>query len=227
MKKAIVVQLMLMFALLVGCAAVRDMPPSLDTTFSKNTTYVYDDPKDEKFFRTVYSKGTDDNMKQMIRNRIIFELIEKIDIEYGDYTKNVRYQRQFKDIVLDLLGLGFSSAGSFVGGPTVKSILSGVSTGFQGVNTAIDRDIFAQETWQAVVNQMSADRSAVQSTILTNMAKKDADYPLEAAMEDLVHYIYAGTFTHALASIVANTGQSAQDNKNTVNDQKASLKLSQ
>lgn len=181
-------------------------------------TYRYEptDAADPKFFKTKYD-GAENKVAE--RNAILFELMGLVDDHYYRYTVNLRDVVIGKNMVGELLGISTSFAAAMAGGEQVKSVLSAISTGVQTLNTAIDKEVFLDNSVQAIRFQMDANRAAIAANMADKMAAPGgiADYPLEAGLRDIVAYYDAGTVTCALASLAA---QSA-DKKKTEEDRAA------
>ncbi|MEM7524336.1 MAG: hypothetical protein AAF360_11375, partial [Pseudomonadota bacterium] len=99
-----------------------------------------------------------------------------------------------------LAELAVDTAGALTG-QQASQILSAVSAGITGTQTAVQKDLLVDRTVQAFISQMRASRSVVKRRIILKLNAPAAIYPLQAAVSDLSDYRQAGTLTGALTGI--------------------------
>lgn len=143
------------------------------------------------------------------RNDYINKLITIIDINYSRFINKLGTEKRTKDMAVDFTQLSLNIAGAAVGGATTKTVLSAISAGVTGSNSAIDKNFFYDLTLPSLIVQMNADRTEVYRMILTGMQKdvsgKDS-YPWTMALRDLIDYYNAGTLQHATFSVSKAAG---------------------
>ncbi len=139
------------------------------------------------------------------RNKIMFEMMVSIDNQHQLYMTEFRNSKARKDVLTDFVVLGLNAAGAVTGGEAIKSILSATSAGVVGASTSIDKEYLANLTIQAIDSQMSANIINARNTIIQKMANPVEQYPLEAALQDVLIYYQAGTLTQALTDMAAST----------------------
>lgn len=143
-----------------------------------------------------------------------------IDIAYSEYFANLTTERQLGTLGADFVSLGVGAATTVMPGAAVKSVLGAATTAIAGARTAIDKDIFIQQTIQILQNQMDASRLTIRTRILANLQKlseRKTIYTLAQGLSDLEDYYRAGTLAGALESLSATVGNDAQQRKNIEN----------
>lgn len=211
-------------ALLSGCAHTgtfnvygADKPFSYEKDQNPKdvvTKYQYIDKNDENYFRNKYDNAADDNIKRQVRNEIIYELMGVSDEFFHDYEKALRYRNVAKNLGFDALLLSITGATAVVGGEATKAILGAIATGVKGFDTSIDKNLFMDQTIQALELEMETLRSKRNKIIKDHLAKDDVTtYPLQAGLDDITEYYFSGSVTAALNSIVAKAGSDNQKAK--------------
>jgi hypothetical protein len=107
--------------------------------------------------------------------------------------------------------------GTLTNGTRGKTILSALLTGVTGVNLSVDKNFFRQQTVQAIMSSMEANRDRIKTIILQQLAKNATAYPYQAARADLIRYFFAGTLPSGLQQLSQDAGTKAQDEKATLN----------
>lgn len=167
-------------------------------------TYSYTEPvaPGRVYFKTAYDSSSGDE-QQVIRNRILFELMGMIDDYYYRYTVSLRGDVIGKNLFASLAGIGTTFAATLAGGEQIKTVLAAISTGIQTFNTAVDKEIFLNQTMQAIRFQMDANRQTIAADMFEKMKASTVGYPIEAGLRDIIAYYDAGTVTSALTAISA------------------------
>lgn len=212
----------LAFFFLLPVAACSTAGPKQPFTYRKTwsanqpkriLTYSYLPPgtQEQPYFKTAFEKAKKEGEGREVRNQILFELMGMVDDYYYKNTVNLRDTVIGKNLFVSLTGIGTSLAASLAGGEQMKTVLSAISTGVQTFNASIDKEVFLNNTVQAVRFQMDANRATVAKEMATKMEGGAANYPLEAGLRDIIAYYDAGTVTSALSSLAAQ----AADKKRT------------
>lgn len=221
--------LILLCGLFVACSTTGPHQPfTYRKTWSTNNpsqilTYRYtpitgqrnvDDSGSGKiYFKTAYQEACASGNGREVRNRILFELMGMVDDYYYRYTINLRSDVIGKNLLVNLSGIGTSFAASLVGGEQIKTVLSAISTGIQTFSTAIDKEVFMDNTVQALRFQMDANRAGIATQMFEKMGDGTAAYPLEAGLRDIIRYYDAGTLTSALSSLSAKAAKEKDENQ--------------
>ncbi|MEM8752337.1 MAG: hypothetical protein AAGF90_05115, partial [Pseudomonadota bacterium] len=98
--------------------------------------------------------------------------------------------------------LAVDTAGA-VTGAQASRILSAISAGITGAQTAVEKELLVDRTVQAFIAHMRAGRATVKRRIFLKLAAPASVYPLQAAVSDLTAYRQAGTLTGALVGVAA------------------------
>lgn len=169
-----------------------------------------------------YNDNVDTNKPQAIeyRNRMIDLLKYQIDEYYDAHIHGRVVKTKWFQTVLDILGIGLAFSGNIVGGLRSKTVLAATAGSFQaGRNSVNDRFFLLQQ--QILINKMNSNRLNQWAAIVAkkNDGVNANEYSWDSAKTDLQHYLFLGSFTNALDSLVEQTGaqvQTAQTNLNFV-----------
>lgn len=218
--------------LVTGCSSIgTDQPFSYRKTRNNPgpeqvLTYSYTRAgatNDRPFFKEAYATAGPDT--EHIRNRILYELMGLVDDYYFRYTRQLRAGIAGKGIFTDSLGIATSLASTAAGGEQVKTILSAISTGVQGVSKSIDANALLGSTVEAIRLQMDATRSSVATEIITKIKEQGvAEYPLEAGLRDIVRYHDAGTITSGVAALSQESARGKQAAEKVEKEKAANIK---
>ncbi|MGD1101310.1 MAG: hypothetical protein ABSA59_04520 [Terriglobia bacterium] len=76
-----------------------------------------------------------------------------------------------------------------------------------GLNLSVDKNFFAQQTYQVIALAMETRRTALYTQISNGLSTKSVvDYPLTAVKRDSVLYLYAGSLPGGLQEIQEEAG---------------------
>jgi len=176
--------------------------PSFNYTGSRATNY----------YLTVYNTAAPAE-KVKVRNAILSDLMAVIDFNYHEFEARLRSEKVAKNTAADIVTLGLTAASTAVGGSEAKTILSAIATGVVGVNTALDKNVFQNNTIEALELEMRSLRALKEQDLINGMADTDAHYPLQSGIRDVIAYYYAGSLTDAMLGVVEKTGADAQINR--------------
>lgn len=193
----------------------------------KNTRYSYDESNTEtsaKYFRNVYDAAAGDPAKQrIIRDQILLEMMGVLNENYKQFESNLRDDVTVKNVAIQIASLGTSAAGAAVGSAATKTVLAAITTGLIGANAIVDKQVFFEQSVQALQLQMQSDRAAVQAKIYEGLQKPVDKYPLEMGLNDMLSLYYAGTVTQALQSLVTTTNEKKADETEKANAERTKL----
>lgn len=144
-----------------------------------------------------YSVEVDDPVA--FRNRVIDHYMGEMDRQYERYS-----QRLFGEGIE--LALGFDTA--IIGLASTAALfensakdLATVISGFAGVQSAINKNLYFDRTLPALIVTMDAERTKVETEIIQRKMQPMAAYSLEAAIRDLRRYQQAGTLMRAVTKV--------------------------
>lgn len=159
------------------------------------------------------------------RDLIVHSIWKEINTVYGEFEAGLYANKAAFELETDIAELLISTATTLTGAPRAKTNLSALLTTFKGSRLSVDKNIFAEKTYGALVSQMRANRSNVSALIHEKLARLDVlGYSLTEAEGDLGLLFKAGTIHEALLQITTETGAAATTAKKN-EDLKAQIKL--
>jgi len=134
------------------------------------------------------------------RNAIIQARLAELDILYNAYERELSANIRSGNFGFSLAQLLVGTAGT-LSGASASQNLSAASAVLAGSQAAYDRDILLDQTLQAAVSQMRANRNTIKTRIIQRFSSNTSDYSIQMALSDLTAYEQAGSLSSALASI--------------------------
>ncbi len=202
---------------LLGCQkhAIINLPNTKDKDPGQYSLDQYE--ADLSRYETAISPDTPKlDIAQQARNSIAYGLMAQIEIVYGDYYKKLFGRKNASAITGDALTLGLGSAGSIATKVATKTILSALGTGVAGLNLSIDKNLYAQQSFQIIGIAMQTRRDKIRAVVINNLKQDVILYPLTAAKRDLITYLLAGTLPSGLQELQEEAGAAtAQDHTPT------------
>lgn len=160
-----------------------------------------------------------------IRDVIVQSIRNEIEIVYKDFESGLFANKAAFEVQTDIFELLLSTATTLTGAPHARTNLSALLTGTKGARLSVDKNVFGEKTYSALVSQMRASRSKVSANIFEKLAKLDViSYPLKEAEVDLNQLFNAGTIHEALIQITTQAGAAAETQAKNETDM-AHLKL--
>lgn len=144
------------------------------------------------------------------RNELIKYVQGRVDRFYDDSVRKKKFDRALLQTILDFLEVGAATAVGITNGERAKEVIGIALTGLQGMRTSLNKNFDLLQT-RILINKMRENRAEILMRIIGNMSKPVSDYSWLNAKNDLRQYLYAGTFSDALDSLAAETGDAAQD----------------
>ena len=135
------------------------------------------------------------------RNKMVYGVMAEIDYVYHNYEVSLFMNEGSFKVAGDVLQLGLGTAATITNGERAKTVLGAALTGVSGVNLSIDKNFFRQQTVQALMSSMQANRDRIKATILQRLNEDAVTYPFQAARSDLTAYFFAGTLPAALQQL--------------------------
>lgn len=211
-KASKIVQSALLVAALLGCSHIERPPipkvivdpPPPD---SVNGTYTLDQYNTDL---TAYASATGD-AQAVLRNKMAYGVMAEIDYVYRNYEVSLFMNQSTFNVLADTLQLGLATATTITNGERAKTVLGAVLTGVTGTTLSIDKNFFRQQTVQALISSMQANRDRIKALIIQRLDTQDtATYPYQAVRSDLINYFFAGTLPAALQQLHQVAGTNAE-----------------
>jgi hypothetical protein len=159
---------------------------------------------------------------QLYRNELVHIGLVLIDDNYNQFENNLFVGRAKTNVAGDITELGVAAATGITNGERVKTILAVALTAFKGGRKSIDMNFFRERTTEVIAQKMRGSRSKVLQGIYQGLALPVDRYPLGAALDDLIIYLYAGSLNSAMLELAQDAGEDAKKAKSRA----ATLKLS-
>jgi hypothetical protein len=144
------------------------------------------------------------------RNEIIYQSLQLIDENYNQFENDLFVGRASSNVLMDITELGVAAATGITNGERVKTILAIALTAFKGGRKSVDVNFFRERSTEIVALKMRAARAKILQTIHQGLGLPVVDYPLGAALDDLINYLYAGSINSALLELAQDTGADAK-----------------
>lgn len=143
---------------------------------------------------------------KMARDKIVYGLMGQIDMVYADYYRHTFAGKNTVAIVGDVLVLGLGAGGTIATNVATKTIFAALGTSFSGLNLSVDKNLYAQQSFQVIGIAMQTRRDKVRAYIVQSLTQEIADYPLAKAKRDLIAYMSAGTLAAGLQELQEEAG---------------------
>jgi hypothetical protein len=212
-SSALAMAAVFMVFVMVGCAAMTG--PKVPKVFVIDTQADKDVLGRVQRYRDCLAGMKKEDCKQPDkdqRDTIVYDLKLIIDRNYEDYAHAFERTQDASLFLGETSGATLTAVATLVGATPAKDILTTASTLVQSTSLSAQKNFYQKQTSYAILNVMDSDRAKKWSTIYDNLTKLDIhQYPLSAALSDLVDYREDGTAIHALASIVQTSGATKQD----------------
>lgn len=157
-----------------------------------------------------YASAANAAEQQMVRNHIAYSVMGEIDRIYGDFVTRLFAGKGTTGVIGDSLTLGLTAATTIAPAARTKTIFGALATGLTGMNLSLDKNFFAQQTFQAIAAAMQIRRDKARAQIILNLTKDVSDYPLAAARRDLISYLGSGTLAGGLQELYEMTATQRQ-----------------
>jgi hypothetical protein len=128
-----------------------------------------------------------------------------IDAAYVDFINDLQAGRDRTNFVADVVELGTTAAVGITNGERPLQILGVALTAFRGGRRSADLNFYKEQTTPVLISKMDGNRAKVRATILTRERASVDDYPLGAAISDIVDYYNAGTLVRAFTELQKDT----------------------
>ena len=194
-----------------GCHKYSVVQPTVPPILQKRQYTDADYRRDLKAYNEEQAGENNQETLKELRAKIVYGVMQEIDDAYGQFARRLYAGKADIAVGGDTLVLGLTAGATIATHTPTKTILSALGTALTGVNLSIDKNFFAQQTYQAIAVAMSTRRDKVRTGIMNHLQDDDAeDYPLEAAMRDLVSYFYSGTLPGGLQELQEEAANAAK-----------------
>jgi hypothetical protein len=150
---------------------------------------------------------------QFSRNELVHTGLTLIDANYNQFENDLFVGRAWSNVGADFAELGVAAATGITNGERVKTILAIALTAFKGGRKSIDMNLFRERTTEVIAQKMRGSRSKVLQQIYKGLGLPVDRYPLGAAIDDLVNYLYAGSINSAMLELAQDAGEDAKNAK--------------
>ena len=156
------------------------------------------------------------HVAQRHRNELIEDALPFIDSAYVDFITDLQAGRDRKNFMLDLVELGAAASVGITNGERPLQIIGVALTAFRGGRRSIDANFYKDTSVPILISKMDGNRAKVRATILTREKGSPADYPIGAAISDLVDYYNAGTLVRAFTQLQQDTAVITKESEENV-----------
>lgn len=162
---------------------------------------------------------------RVMRDVIVQNVRREIEVVYQEFERGLFANKAAFEVETDIFELLLSTATTLTGAPRARTNLSALLTGTKGTRLSVDKNVFGEKTYSALVSQMRASRSKVSAVIFEKLARLDVSgYPLAEAEVDLIQLFNAGTIHEALIQLTTQAGAAAVSEAK-IEAEKARIKL--
>ena len=149
--------------------------------------------------------GNSPGQAKQIRNELIENALPYIDGAYVDFITDIQAGRDRQNFMLDLVELGTAASVGITKGERPLQIIGVALTAFRGGRRSLDANFYKDQSTPILISKMDGNRAKVRLTILAREKMEVTDYPLGAAVSDLVDYYNAGTLVRAFTQLQQDT----------------------
>jgi hypothetical protein len=153
-----------------------------------------------------------------IRNSIVNELLLIVDHHYHSYEGGLLAGRAKNNFYTGAFRSGLETAGALLTVASTVKVLSGLAALTGTVQDSADKEFYYDNTINALVIQMRADRTLVLVTLFKGQKKDYSDYPLERAVRDITSYYRSGTLASAIVSLSNTAAESEAKAKKSLDE---------
>jgi len=144
-------------------------------------------------------------LAKRIRNDLLETALPYIDSAYIDFVTDIQAGRDRNNFTLDLVELGTAASVGITNGERPLQIIGVALTAFRGGRRALDANFYKDQSTPILISKMDGNRARVRATILSRESANIDDYPLGAALSDIVDYYNAGTLVRAFTQLQQDT----------------------
>lgn len=203
--------LLLLSASLGACASFDAHPaPVLNISNVTNNTGINVQDALTNFYSTD-PDDRDDLTPEGYRNMIVGTYLMAADLRFNEFRRHLSRQSRGSNFGFDLGILGFAGGASIATSERAANVLSALAAGLTGTRSALNRDVFFDRTLPALFAAMDGARTVIRTSIMVNMRRSAAEYPLSVAFADLANYENAGSLDSAIERITGDAVDRADE----------------
>lgn len=183
---------------LMGCDATRKGQPggTIDPSRPDLNAMVINTTLSQANISAAINAPTDGR-----RNAIILARIAEIDLLYNEYETDILQEARSSGFLVSLGGTLAGLAGASASSVAASQNWSLLSGGLSAADAAYDKEFLAEQTMNAMISQMRAERARALGQIYDKMRAPVSRYPMQAALSDLETYRQAGTMATGLVAM--------------------------
>jgi hypothetical protein len=151
-----------------------------------------------------------------VRNELLEGVLPYIDSAYLDFITDLQAGRDRTNFIADVVELGTTAAVGITNGERSLQILGVALTAFRGGRRSADLNFYKEQTTPVLITKMDGNRAKVRATILTRETAGADDYPMGAAISDIVDYYNAGTLVRAFTELQKDTADQTKESEDNV-----------
>ena len=151
-----------------------------------------------------------------VRNEFIESALPFLDDAYTDYIISLQAGQDRTNFIADVVELGTSAAVGITNGERPLQILGIALTAFRGGRRSADLNFYKEQTVPILISKMDGNRAKVRATILNREKSGVDDYPIGAAISDIVDYYNAGTLVRAFTELQKDTAVQTKQSEEEV-----------
>jgi hypothetical protein len=187
-----------------GCAAIDGMQKPLQSS-DRNQSVCPQQSEIDTFNSTPVGPA-----KGQFRDKVVHDCVKAMNKHYDDFLLSLHQEAVYSNLIPEVLNLGLSGGAALTKPETAKEFTQ-AALAVAGVGTAINKDVFYQQTMPAIQASMDAKRYTLLQSIVS-AEKTDptgANYSLQNASFDLDGYEAAGNVYGAISELTKTATDSA------------------
>lgn len=168
-------------------------------------------------YKTCGTNAQNLDKARQIRDEVIYRLIRITDYNYFQFENDLYVKRASGSVLADIIDTGANLAATISNGERTKTIINASLIAFRGSRKSASMHYFQEQTADVLITKMQTTRNRVLAEMLSQIHDKNVkEYPLDAALGDVIKYFYAGTLPRALQELTKDANLNAQQAENEV-----------
>lgn len=203
--------LSILIILSFGCSSLSGYPNRPDTTELKIKKLQ------EKYFLPSvdvldkYEQLKTYTAKKSYRDQVTHGRLLALDLQFVVFKEAIYSEGINTNLSLDIAAVLVGGAGATVANTEASQILSALSGGIAGSQTAINQNMYYERTMPAMMALMDAERAKIRVQILQGLSQPVSIYSLGQALSDLERYYEVGSIPGAIASLTETAGEKVKE----------------
>jgi hypothetical protein len=143
-----------------------------------------------------------------LRNEIVTGLLAADEYDFQSYAARAALYQRTAAVGSEFAVLALTTGATMAAGEQAKSALAGLAAAVASGRVAFDKEVFYDTAFPALLERMQALRARKREAIEAKLATlSNAQYPLNAAVLDVLDYYRHGTLAAAIADVARQTEQ--------------------